>query len=57
MYAPVALRFATYDARLSPPAAAYRDTVLADPLLGEWIAAAREEPWTLPHDDIGVARG
>jgi glutathione S-transferase len=57
MYAPVALRFATYDAQLSPPAAAYRDTVLADPLLGEWIQAAREEPWTLPDDDIGVARG
>jgi glutathione S-transferase len=34
MYAPVALRFATYGVEVGPVAAAYRDTVLADPLLG-----------------------
>jgi glutathione S-transferase len=56
MYAPVALRFATYDVQLSGSAATYRDTVLADPLLGEWIAAAREESWSMPYDDVGVAR-
>jgi glutathione S-transferase len=47
MYAPVVLRFATYGVALGAAAATYRDTVLADPLLGEWIAAAREEPWTI----------
>ncbi|MET0293113.1 MAG: glutathione S-transferase family protein [Steroidobacteraceae bacterium] len=56
MYAPVALRFATYGVELSPVAAAYRDTVLADPLLGEWIAAARGETWTLPVVEIGSER-
>lgn len=53
MYAPVALRFATYGVELGPQAAAYRDTVLADPLLGEWIAAAREESWTMPQYELG----
>jgi glutathione S-transferase len=54
MYAPVALRFATYGVELGASAAAYRDTVLADPLLGEWITAARGEKWTLPYDDAGT---
>lgn len=54
MYAPVVLRFATYGAGLGPVAAAYRDTVLADPLLGEWIAAAREETWDIPDYQVGV---
>jgi len=53
MYAPVALRFATYGVELGAVAAAYRDTVLADPLLGEWIAAAREENWSLPKYELG----
>jgi glutathione S-transferase len=54
MYAPVALRFATYGVELSETAAAYRDTVLADPLLGEWIAASRDERWTLNAiDELG----
>jgi glutathione S-transferase len=43
MYAPVVLRFATYGARLSDPAAHYRDHVLADPILEEWIDGARQE--------------
>jgi len=53
MYAPVVLRFATYGVSLGPVAATYRDTVLADPLLGEWIAAAREESWVMPHYEVG----
>ncbi len=40
MYAPVALRFRTYGARLGAPGAAYLATALADPFLQEWIAAA-----------------
>jgi len=50
----VALRFATYGVELGPVAAAYRDTVLADPLLGEWIAAAREETWAMPQYETGA---
>jgi glutathione S-transferase len=43
MYAPVVLRFATYDARLSEAAAHYRDHVLADPHLQDWIHGAERE--------------
>ncbi|MFM2288422.1 MAG: hypothetical protein RL684_1565 [Pseudomonadota bacterium] len=54
MYAPVALRFNTYGAQLSPVAAAYVQAVLADPIMGEWLAAARAEPWVIAHDEAGA---
>ena len=47
IYAPVAARFQTYGVALPELAAAYRDAVMAWPALGEWIAAAREEPWII----------
>jgi glutathione S-transferase len=47
MYAPVCTRFLTYDVALPEPCAAYRDHVLAWPLLAEWTEAAAAEP-----DDI-----
>ena len=47
VYAPVATRFQTYGVVLPEPIAAYRDAVMAWPALGEWIAAAREEPWII----------
>ena len=43
MYAPVALRFRTYAARLPDAAAAYRDALLALPAMQEWISAALAE--------------
>ena len=43
VYAPVASRFHTYDVPLDKISAAYRDTVLAHPAMGEWMAAARRE--------------
>lgn len=43
MYAPVVLRFVTYGARLSDAAAHYRDHVLDDPILQEWLDGARRE--------------
>ena len=43
MYAPVALRFNTYGASLSPPARTYFEHVMADPHLREWIEGARRE--------------
>jgi glutathione S-transferase len=52
MYAPVVTRFATYDIPRSKVAAAYIDTVLADPHVGAWIAAARAETRKLPRSDI-----
>lgn len=43
-YAPVCTRFLTYDVALPEPATAYRDHILAWPLLAEWTEAARAEP-------------
>jgi glutathione S-transferase len=44
MYAPVATRFVTYDVRLDPVCAGYRDLIMAMPEMQEWIAAAKQEP-------------
>jgi glutathione S-transferase len=46
-YAPVASRFVSYGIELPKVAAAYRDAVMAWPAMGEWLAAAREEPWVI----------
>jgi glutathione S-transferase len=43
MYAPVCARFATYDVALDAVCGGYRDTLLAHPAMGEWIAAAHAE--------------
>lgn len=43
MYAPVALRFNTYGARLSAAAGGYFATVLQDPHLQEWVRGAESE--------------
>jgi glutathione S-transferase len=53
MFAPVALRFLTYGAQLSAGAQAYLHSVLADPILQDWIEAAAREPWVLPQEEIG----
>ncbi len=44
MYAPVVLRFATYDVKLEGAAAEYAEAVKALPALREWLSAARVEP-------------
>lgn len=44
MYAPVATRFVTYDVKLDPVSADYRDLIMAMPEMTEWIAAAKLEP-------------
>lgn len=44
MFAPVATRFVTYAVPLAPACAAYRDTVIAWPLMQQWTKAALEEP-------------
>lgn len=60
-FAPVVCRFDSYNVPLPPLAAAYRDTVLADPALQEWRAAALQESEAHAHydciaDDYGGAR-
>ena len=47
MYAPVATRFITYDVPLDEACAAYCQTIMTLPEMGEWMAAAKREP-----DDI-----
>lgn len=44
MFAPVATRFVTYDVKLDPACARYRDAIMAMPEMREWIAAAVTEP-------------
>lgn len=43
MYAPVVLRFRTYEVELPEACRGYADAVLAIPAIGEWIAAAEAE--------------
>jgi glutathione S-transferase len=58
MYAPVAFRFRSYGAKLSPSAHDYLALLLADPQMDEWREAAEREAHPLPDTDkIGAAAG
>ena len=52
MYAPVCTRFATYDVKLDPVSAAYRDQMLCFPAMLEWTNAARSEPEEVEELDV-----
>jgi glutathione S-transferase len=52
MYAPVVSRFHTYAVDVSPVARAYMAAVMSLPAWADWCAAAREEPWVLPSDEV-----
>jgi glutathione S-transferase len=52
MYAPVVLRFRTYEVELQPTARRYADAVLALPAMREWIAAAERESESIPELDL-----
>jgi glutathione S-transferase len=52
MYAPVVLRFRTYGAQ-PPGTRDYLTTVLADPSLRDWLAAAAAETWTIEASEVG----
>ena len=52
MYAPVCTRFATYDVKLDPVAASYRDLMLKFPAMVEWTAAAKSEPEEVEELDV-----
>lgn len=54
MYAPVVLRFRTYEVELPPACRAYADQVLALPALKEWIRDAERETESLPQFDLYV---
>jgi glutathione S-transferase len=57
MYAPVALRFRSYGATLSPAAASYLDTVLQDAPLQQWLADAALESWSIADAEVGWPSG
>jgi glutathione S-transferase len=50
MYAPVVLRFRTYDVQVANRA--YMEAVLALPAMKEWIAAAEREAESIPQFDM-----
>jgi glutathione S-transferase len=52
MYAPVVLRFRTYEVELPRSARGYYEAMLALPALQEWIAAAERESEMLPQFDM-----
>jgi glutathione S-transferase len=52
MFAPVVSRFRTYAVAVSDVGRAYMDAVMALPAWQDWRAAARREPWVLPHDEV-----
>ena len=55
MYAPVALRFATYSVPVSSPAQAYIDSTRQRASIREWTSAAAAETESLPFIDDLVA--
>ena len=52
MYAPVCSRFATYDVALEGPAKSFCRTIMAMPLMQDWIAGAKTEPDELEELDV-----
>lgn len=53
MFAPVVLRLRTYGVALSPPLAAYCDTLIGCASMQAWIAAALQETEILSADEAG----
>jgi glutathione S-transferase len=53
MYAPVALRFATYGVTPEEPARSFMRAVLAHPAIEEWSSAAAKEREVIPSAEVG----
>lgn len=53
MYAPMVMRFHTYQVPLSASAQAYLDSLLSHPAVQLWLAAARIETEVLPAYELG----
>ena len=51
MYAPVVMRFNSYQPKLSPEAAAYAQRVSALPAVAEWVEAGRRETHIVADDE------
>jgi glutathione S-transferase len=57
MFAPVALRFYSYQPELGERATAYMNTVLAHPAVKEWMAAGVAETEIINEDEVGYLLG
>jgi glutathione S-transferase len=57
MFAPVALRFHSYQPELPPLAAAYVTTQVQSPALQDWVAAGRVEKDVIKEDEVGFLLG
>jgi glutathione S-transferase len=58
MFVPVALRFLSYGIPISDSAAEFQRAVVAQPLVSEWVAAAKEEVEAIGFiDDLAPAAG
>ena len=55
-YAPVVMRFLTYQVTLSNKAAAYRDSIRAHPSVNKWCQSALLETEIVEDDEAGLAR-
>ena len=51
-FAPVVMRFTTYDVPLSPALAAYAEAVRTQPYVKEWLALAAQDPHVNPNYDL-----
>lgn len=49
MFAPVVMRFVTYDVKLNSEATAYAEAILALPAVQEWLACAWSESESIAH--------
>jgi glutathione S-transferase len=52
LYAPVCTRFLTYDVKLDDTCLGYCKTIMAMPVMKEWIAAAKNEPEEVEELDV-----
>jgi len=48
----VVSHFHTYDVEVGAALRGYMAAVMALPAFAEWRAAALNEPWVLPHDEV-----
>jgi Glutathione S-transferase len=57
MYAPVALRFHSYQPPLSEASQGYVKAILSHPAIKEWMAAAEAESEVIKEDEVGYLLG
>ena len=55
-FAPVVMRFVTYDVVISDAAQAYLNSMLAHPSVQHWLADAQQESEILPEEEVGTDR-